>query len=603
MDPIELQAEDVRRQLDRVLASTGFGRNDRLSRFLRFVVECHLEGRDDELKESLIAVEVFRRKPDYDPKQDSIVRSEAARLRSRLMEYYAGQGSGDPVIIELPKGGYTPRYRPVATRAPARRSPLRRFWPWPVAVALAAVLTVTGWWWLHPKPSPISIAVLPLENLSHDPANDYFSDGLTDEIIRNLGLIDGLAVRSRTSSFVFKGRPRNARDVGKELETDYILEGSVLRDGQQLRVNAQLVRVRDDFTLWSSKFDRELNDVFAIQDDISRGIVNNLRLKIGHGRRRYETSVEAYDLYLRARALPYEKGPLGQLQSIGLFEQVIAKDPTFAPAHAGLGAALAVRSAVFSHDHPRDELTRMRAVAEKANELDPLLAEAHDALGMVQARDGQWELAEKSFRHAIELDPNRALTYNHFAVWLLWPLGRVNEAINQLRVAEQTDPLAPVVRQNLALVLLSAGRYDEAAAQCQRLPEDNETKIRHLARARLGQGRIDEAIQLLGTVRSGSPGDRNHHEINEGFLGYAYVRSGRREEAEHLVVAYAGQPQILVLIYAGMGDKDRALEALEQMAPEAGPQRIGQYLTYPELATLRGDPRLKALRKRVGLPE
>ena len=149
---------------------------------------------------------------------------------------------------------------------------------------------------------PIPIAVLPFVNLNQDAATDYFADGLTGEIIRNLSVIDGLAVRSRTSSFAFKGKPPNIREAGKQLQADYILEGSVLRAGQRLRINAQFIRVRDDFPLRSVKFDRELTDVFAIQDEIARNIVNSLRLELGRTRRRYETSTEAYDNYLRARA-------------------------------------------------------------------------------------------------------------------------------------------------------------------------------------------------------------------------------------------------------------------------------------------------------------
>src|SRR6516165_2889445 len=206
MAPGESQSEAVRKQLERVLASEGFGRNERLSRFLRFVVERHLEGRDSELKESLVAVEVFGRKPDCDPKLDSIVRSEAARLRSRLVEYYAREGSGEPLILELPKGGYTPLFRQLEARQERKAHP--RLWRKVTLAALAVVLAAAGWWWVRHKNAPIAIAVLPLENLSHDPANDYFADGLTDEIIRNLSIIDGLAVRSETSSFVFKGKPR-----------------------------------------------------------------------------------------------------------------------------------------------------------------------------------------------------------------------------------------------------------------------------------------------------------------------------------------------------------------------------------------------------------
>src|SRR6516162_3504481 len=276
MAPCECPAEAVRSELERVLASKGFARNERMSRFLRVLVERHLEGRDGDLKESVIGIEVFGRQPGFDPKQDSTVRSEAARLRGRLAEYYAGEGTGDAVIIELPKGGYTPAFR---RSVAIERGKPRSWGPWiaggfaTFAVAVAAI----GWWWVQHERAPVPIAVLPLTNLSQDPANDYFADGLTDEIIRNLAIIDGLAVRSQTSSFVFKGKSMNVREAGRQLNADYILEGSVLRAGQQLRINAQLIRVRDDFPLWSGKFDKELTDVFAIQDEISRGIVNGLR--------------------------------------------------------------------------------------------------------------------------------------------------------------------------------------------------------------------------------------------------------------------------------------------------------------------------------------
>jgi Tfp pilus assembly protein PilF len=364
----------------------------------------------------------------------------------------------------------------------------------------------------------------------------------------------------------------------------------VLRAGQQLRINVQLIRVRDDSPQWSGKFDRELTDVFVIQDEIARGIVNNLRLKLGRGRRRYEANIEAYDLYLRARALP--RAP----QRIGLFEQVIAKDPGFAPAYAGLAAAYAFRSVQFPLDHPADELVRMRAAADKSIQLDPLLAEAQDALSMVYARDGQWEMAEKSFHRAIELDPNSSNARTDYAYWLLSVLGRVDEALQQLRLAEKADPLSPVVRADLALVLLSAGRYDDAAGYSLKLVPDDALRNICLARARLGQGNIADAIQILST-------DPNlaRNPQGRGLLGYAYARSGRREEAEKLAAAsaYANEQ---ALIYAGLGDKDRTLEALDRM-DALGAQRVGLYLNYPELALLRGDPRLKVFRKKLGLPE
>jgi TolB-like protein len=390
---------------------------------LRFVVERHLDGRDNALKESVIALEVFGNR-DYDPKQDSIVRTEMARLRARLAEYYLREGTHDQVLIELPKGRYIPVFRqPNEPRGEPRTRRHTRIWFMAALVGLAIALPATGWWWTQRKITAVSIAVLPLENLNHDPTSDYFSDGLTDELIRNLSIIDGLEVRSHTSSFAFKGRARDLREVGKELRADYILEGSILRADPELRINTRLVRVRDDVPVWSGRYDQNLTDVLAIQDEISRGIINELRLTLGRGRRRYETSVEAYDLYLRARTV---STGLDGSQSIGLFEQAVAKDPSFAPAYAGLATAHAFQSGLPNSDRT-DELAKMLNAARKAIELDPLLAEAHDALGTAYARDGQWERSEKSFRRALELDRNRSLSYEDFSLYLLLPLGRIEE--------------------------------------------------------------------------------------------------------------------------------------------------------------------------------
>jgi TolB-like protein len=291
--PKTLNPELVRTQLEKILSSAGFARNDRLSGFFRFVVEQGLLGRADELKEAVIGVELFGRQADYDVRQDSVVRNEAAKLRSRLAEYYVAEGAADELIIDLPKGGYKPAFRQVEKAIAPVPGPgaSRRLFPqiW-LAVALAGCAIASALWWqgIQHRNAPIPIAVLPLVNLDRNPDHDYYADGLTGEIIRNLSIIDGMAVRSQTSSFAFKDNPQDARDVGKQLDVEYLLEGSVLLSGRQLRINAQLVRVRDDFPLWAGKYDRELTDVFAIQDEISRGIVNELRLKLGHGRRRYE---------------------------------------------------------------------------------------------------------------------------------------------------------------------------------------------------------------------------------------------------------------------------------------------------------------------------
>jgi len=588
--PGTLNPDLVRIELAKILSSSGFARNDRLSGFLRFVVEQELIGRADELKESVIGVEFFGRPADYDVRQDSVVRNEAAKLRSRLAEYYVGEGRADELIIELPKGGYKPAFRQIekasaSVPGPAGSRRLTRKWL-AVALALCAIAAALCWQ-ARRRNAPIPIAVLPLVNLDRNPDHDYYADGLTGEIIRNLSIIDGLAVRSQTSSFAFKGKPQNVHEVGKQLDAEYILEGSVLLSGQQLRINAQLVRVRDDFPLWAGKYDRELTDVFAIQDEISRGIVNQLRLKLGHGRRRYETSVEAYDLYLRARALQvYGKefdGPL---------KEAIAKDPSFTPAYAALAAAYAERSGEFRMNIP-DEVRKLRGAVEQAMRLDPLLAEAHAALGMLYARDARWVESEKSFRRAIALDPSSSAAHTEFAVFLLRSLGRVEEALHQLRIAEKNDPLSPKLQLILAWVLISAGRSDEGATYCNKLPTDYPDRSMCMGSALLGQGRTEEAIRIL---------IQSDNKANRAYLGYAYARSGRREEAEKLAVDLSPRPLQQAIIFAGLGDKERTLEALDRMAV-VGPVRMGWILSLPELTLLRDDPRLKGLRKKVGLPQ
>jgi TolB-like protein/Flp pilus assembly protein TadD len=603
MSPAVVEAEASRRQLDRVLASPGFTRNERLARFLKFVLERHLEGRDSEIKESVLAVEVFGRGSDHDPKQDSIVRTEAARLRARLAEYYLGEGKQDDIVIELPKGGYVPFIR--RCDPPAAPEPLEQNQPglwsgqidrnWRRAGFVLGVLglAAVGWWRWQQHNAPITIAVLPLINLTQDPARDFFADAITGELIRDLSILDGLVVRSQTSSFVFKGKSAAVGEAGKELNVDYILEGSVMRSDDRLRINAQLVRVRDDMPVWSGQYEREVADIFAIQDEISRGIVNSLRLKLGRGRRRYETSMDAYDLYLEARAMEVQKPAQGENYSAGLYEQAIAKDSSFAPAYAALGAAYAYRSGedrmnAWAKLDRSEEIARMRTVVAKAIELDPLLAEAHSALGTVQARDGQWKNAEQSFRRALELEPNLSVIRKNYVLSILWPLGRLTEALEQVHLAEKNDPLARDLQQLDSDILFAQGRFDEAARHCES----------PCPRALILEGKAAEAIPILEQRFSG-----RLQASGSGILGLAYALEKRRDDAEKVAEAQP-RPSEEAEIFLALGDNSRALDALERMVPmNLGPARIGRTLTRPELAALRAEPRIEALRKKVGLPE
>jgi TolB-like protein len=587
--------ELLKEELARVLSSSTFARSERLSKLLRYLVERHVAGRDDELKESVIGVEVLGRKADYDPKLDSTVRTEAVRLRARLNKYYSAEGSHDPVVIELPKGGYVPCWRPRAISA-ERAISKKRVW---LAAGLIGVLiaaTAAGVRWANVGAS-VSIAVLPLANMSDDPGHDNFVDGLTDEIIRQASGIPGLTVRSRTSSFAFKARPRTVREAGSQLDVDYIVEGSVARNGPHVRITAQLVRVRDDVPLWTGTFDRQVRNAVAVQQEISGGVVNALQLKLGRGPRRYDT--DAYDLYLRARDAGNLRFP-GDDEPIGLYEQAIGKDPSIAPAYAGLAVAYAFRSFQSPFDVGRrvERLEKMRAAAERAIQLDPLLPEAHGGLGAAYARMGRWDLAERSFRRAIELDPALSITRDGFARFVLWPLGRMDDATREALTGAENDPLSSRAQFELADVLLAAGRYDEAARYCEQLPREMVAAAECVGRARLAQGRTAEAIQVLASSATN----------NWGYLAFAYAKAGRREDAEAFAAASPARyphrrgPFQYALVFAGLGDRDRTIEQLQQMA-DVGPVRIGFTLNSPEFAFLEGDPRVKALRKQVGLPE
>jgi tetratricopeptide (TPR) repeat protein len=457
MPRVEPGAEAVRRQLDRILQSSGFVRNERLSRFLRFVVESHLEARDQDLKESVLAVQIFGRPPDYDSKRDAVVRTEAGRLRARLSEYYLGEGNGDVLVIELPKGGYVPVFRPRAPVEPPRvvNAAMRGVW---VGAGIGVVLlaAVAGRLWMQQRNGPIS------------------------------------------------------------------------------------------------------------------------------GYQRYEMS-KAYDLYRRARTA-YHPGREIADADVDIYQQAIDRDSAFAPGYAGLAAAYA-----FASSRPigegQDRRAKMLAAAQRAIQLDPFLAEGHDAMGVVYARLAEWEKSEQSFRRAIALNPNRSVTRLDYAMNLLLPLGWISNALQQLRIAEKSEPISADVHDVYSYILISAGRFNEAEEHCSR----SVTPAECLGRIRIGQGRIEEAIQIL----TAAPNTR--------YLGYAYGRAGRRPQAEELAGISPGGLQ-RALIYAGLGDKDRTFEALEHMA-ELGPVRVGRALTFPELSLIRGDPRLRALRKKVGLPE
>jgi serine/threonine-protein kinase len=427
-----------------------------------------------------------------------------------------------------------------------------------------------------------AIVVLPFDDLGGEPDSELFADGLADEIIRDPARVEGLAVRSRYSSFLFRGKSRDLRAVGDRLGVNHAVTGSVLRSGQRLRVNAQLVELDHDVPLWAQRFDREIatsGDVLAIVDEIARAIVNELRLTLGQGQRRYDLDLATYKKYLEARTLVERRGEHAPKLAAALFEEIIEADPAFAPAHAGLADAYAFLSMVMyqSGITANAALAVMRREAVEALALDPLLAEAHAAMGVVHARERSWAESQRSFERAIELDPTLTGVYTRYSLWTL-----------------SLD-----VQREIGYLQFGWGRYDDAIATFERIrAEDPDFPFveTFLGRAMTFAGRVSEGIALLeASEAKGRPG------ASAGYLAHAYVRAGRRADAMRLAAENAGHPHRETLIYTALGDFDRAFEALDRTAIEE-PQLVAIWLTFPELASLRGDPRLAVFRQRFGLP-
>ena len=446
---------------------------------------------------------------------------------------------------------------------------------------------------VRPGERPV-IAVRPFRNLASVPHGDLIADGLSHEIIRSLAMIDGLAVIAGSSVFTEEQASSDAQAFGRGLGATFVLEASLMGSPGRLRISPILTRVSDRLALWAESYDTSETDLLAVQDGISAAIVNNLRLRVGPGQRRYRTDEALYYLFLQARGLQARRHTENAARAAELFEKVIAGDPSFVPALAGLASALSAFTRATQTEEPPPPDPRMEAAAIKAISMDPWLAEAHAAMGHLYARDGEWERAEASFTKAIERNPSLTTTHSDFVLSTLLPLGKIEEGMRLLHAALAIDPKSLDVRRVLALLQVDSGLYEDAIANArwvlERDPDFPYAEL-WLARALVLSGRPDEALPIF----SGKP-------AYYGYLGYLYAVTGRGGEAETLAAAHPESPARQMLIYGGLGDRDRAYEALERAAA-ANPWRAATWMYRPEMAILRGDPRVAALRKRIGLPE
>ncbi|HSG82757.1 MAG TPA: protein kinase, partial [Gemmatimonadota bacterium] len=462
-----------------------------------------------------------------------------------------------------------------------------------------------------PKPAPAkqSIAVLPFANMSADPENEYFSDGMTEEIINALGKLPGVQVASRTSSFAFKGKEIDVRQVGDKLGVAHLLEGSVRKIGNRIRLNAQLIDVVTGYHLWSETYDHQLEDVFAIQDEISRAIVSALKLQLAGDTKHIVApttdNIEAYTLYLRGRYFLNKSFSEPDLRKgLDYFDQALAKDPAYARAYAGIAdiwSTLADDWVV-----PEEAYPRAMEAAKKALELDPTLAEPLAAVGKVLAWY-QWDFSggQKALSKAVKLNPN--LAEAHFVLGSVLPsIGRLNDAIEEMRQALVLDPLAPHHGRWLGRLLLYAKRFDETIEQSQKTLELEPTYFQSchdVGTAYLELGQPEEALKWYRKAQAMDTAVRSY----DAFLVRALAAMGEREEAEAIMERLEEEArqhyvrgEIMAMGYAALGDTDRAFARLEE-AREARSAGLVYLHIDPGYAALRSDPRFDALVKKVGL--
>ena len=508
---------------------------------------------------------------------------------------------------------------PPVSAAPAERQTSPR-WAILLAVVVVFVAALGSWflWFRSPSRLPppagrVMLAVLPFENLTGDPGQDYFSDGLTEEMISRLGNLDPerLGVIARTSVMQYKRSQTKPDQMARELGVQYLLAGSVRRDSERVRITTQLVQVSDQTQLWARQFDRELSSLLAVQAEIAQAVANEIQLTLADTRSGAAASdaltaieYEAYDLYLKGRYFWNKRTPEGFQQAVEHFEQATGRDPTYARAYAGLSDSYALISS-YGLAPAGEVIPKARSAALRALELDERLAEAHTSLALISLNyDWDWGTAEKEYRRAIQLDPNYA-TAHHWYAELLSLQGRFEEAFVEGGRARQLDPLSFIIVTDYAVMLYFARQYDRAIAQFRVVlaAEPNFGRAHMIDFAYVEKGMFREALADIRDWRRNSDSPWTW-----GNEAYVFGRMGRRAEARRLLARFeeANQPpdadpaHMLAMAYAGMNDGDKSIEWL-QKAYLKHSSVLTTLKVDPVYDRLRDDPRFQELLRRVGL--
>lgn len=588
-----MEAADIRAQLEKLLAGP-LANAPSLARFLRFIVDRTLEGDTASLKESVLGIEVFQRGSDFDPKADSIVRIQAANLRSRLARYYENEGARDPIHIEIPKGAYVPVF--TARSGSSRHRP--RLWV-AAGVVIVASFVLAIFLLFGRKPGPVirSVAVLPFVDLTPAHDQEYLCDGLSEEIIDALTKLPGLRVAARTSAFAFKGKPVDIREIGRRLDVGAVLEGSVRREGDRLRITAQLNRASDGFHLWSESFDRAATGVLDVEREISQAIAGRLLGRSPIPSSATALDPEAHRLYLEGRYLLEQQSSETLVKAVERFERANRLQPDQPLFLAGL-----VYARYYESDaglvRPTEGMPAARELARRAVALDPRSSEAHAALGIVLLFfDWDWTAAETEFRTALSLSPGNA-QYHHWLAHSLEAQGRLEEARAEFASAVQSDPLSLIILVDSGIDLHWAGRDEEALALYRRALDLQPAAPGvpcNILESLVTLGRRDEAARVP------APSDPL-------LAAWATVQrtallnpSGVPAAVRELDRKMGDQPRLSVLgavAHAMAGDSDGMIRNLEQGYRERDPEMIFIHLD-PWLDTT--DPRYRDLLRRMNL--
>jgi eukaryotic-like serine/threonine-protein kinase len=457
-----------------------------------------------------------------------------------------------------------------------------------------------------------SLAVLPLENLSGDPQQEYFADGMTEELIADLSKLHALRVISRTSVMQYKGTRKSLPEIAKELHVDVVVEGAVLKAGGRVRITAQLIQATTDQGLWANSYERDLKDVLSLQDEVSRAIADEIRVQLTPLEQTRLASAraidpDAYQDYLRGLYAFNQRTGESVKESLDYFQKAVARDPDFGPAYAALSFATnaATGYGVLS---PADAYPRVRAAATRALELDGTLGMAHASLGLLDSNERKWADAEAEYRRALDVSPGDPTAHYLYGFWFLAPMGRFGEAAAQMNKALELDPVSLIVNTNLADLYYFEGRYDESIKQLRRVLElDPSFSGAHmyLSWDEESQGDYVEAIREAHAALESSAGDTQ----TLAQLAYAYARGGQKDEARKVLAQLQAQslrryvsPYDLATIHTSLDARQQALSDLEE-AERLNESRMVFLRVDRRFEPLHAEPRFQALLRRMNFPQ